>query len=74
MDDAHGHSNKHEDAPVVVVAPDSRIIVVVVVVVVRDGSYPRSHMLFHQCFNHKRGARLISNEPRPRTFYLRRVL
>ena len=70
MDDAHGHTTKHEDAPVVVVAPDSRIIVVVVVVVVRDGSYPRSHMLFQQCFNHNRGARLISNEPRPRTFYL----
>ena len=62
---------KNDDAPVVVVAPDSRKIVVVVVVV-RGGSLPRSYMFLSQFFNYKRGARLISNEPRPRTFHLRR--
>ena len=60
---------KNDDAPVVVVAPDSRKIVVVVVVV-RGGSLPRSYMFLSQFFNYKRGARLISNEPRPRTFHL----
>ena len=44
--------------------------IVVVVVVVRGGSLPRSYMFLSQFFNYKRGARLISNEPRPRTFHL----
>ena len=66
----HISLTKNDDAPVVVVATDSRKIVVVVVVVVRGGSLPRSYMFFSQFFNYKRGARLISNEPRPRTFHL----